>query len=237
MQLGSCQHCRWWCPTAVAQGHQHQQYRSVDCLWYVIKVHWHNKIYKIKHILSFTHYTLCGAVCFQFTHSPCDDWENIYTLFYHHHQMGSMNYYPLFKVRSWNNGVRCMSFYILMNLWYGRIASWDSLVLVVFAPNLALCHWNAASLHYHARYPTEDWHLAYMFSLVYFSIEVCLEGMFSHSVSTKRDPCVRVYSPLTLASPPHEKQNKIEQGVTQLSTWTKRGGFWLMHGSACIIGW
>ena len=25
-----------------------------------------------------------------------------------------MNYYPLFRVRSWNNGVRCMSFYILM---------------------------------------------------------------------------------------------------------------------------
>ena len=26
------------------------------------------------------HYTICGAVCFQFTHSPCDDWENIYIL-------------------------------------------------------------------------------------------------------------------------------------------------------------
>ena len=45
---------------------------------------------------------------------PDDDWENIYTLSYHHHQIGSMNYYPLFRVRSWNNGVRCMSFYILI---------------------------------------------------------------------------------------------------------------------------
>ena len=27
---------------------------------------------------------------------------------------GSMKYYPLFRVRSWNNGVRCMSLYILM---------------------------------------------------------------------------------------------------------------------------
>ena len=39
---------------------------------------------KIKHILSVIHYTIhytiCGAVCFQFTHSPCDDWENIYIL-------------------------------------------------------------------------------------------------------------------------------------------------------------
>ena len=40
--------------------------------------------------------------------------EYIYTLSYYHHQIGSMDYYPLFRVRSWNNGVRCMSFYILM---------------------------------------------------------------------------------------------------------------------------
>ena len=49
---------------------------------------------------------------------PCDDWENIYTLSYYHHQIESMNYYPLFRVRSWNNGVRCMSFYILMGVNY-----------------------------------------------------------------------------------------------------------------------
>ena len=103
---------------------------------------------KINHILSVIHYTICGAVCFQFTHFLRDDWENIYNLSYYHHQIGSMNYYPLFRVRSWNNGVRCMSFYILMNLWYGRIASWDIRVLVVFAPTLALCHWHAALLPY-----------------------------------------------------------------------------------------
>ena len=70
---------------------------------------------KIKHILSVIHYTSCGAVCFQFTDFSCDDWDNICTLSYYHHQIGSMNYYPLFRVRSWNNGVRCMSFYILMS--------------------------------------------------------------------------------------------------------------------------
>ena len=58
------------------------------------------KIEQIKHILSV-----------QFTHSHCDDWENIYTLFYHHHQIGSVNYYPLFRTRSWNNGVCCVSLY------------------------------------------------------------------------------------------------------------------------------
>ena len=71
---------------------------------------------EIKHILSVIHYTICGAVCFQFTHFLCDDWENIYTLSYYH-QIGSMNYYPLLRVRSWNNGMRCISFYILRVLW------------------------------------------------------------------------------------------------------------------------
>ena len=56
--------------------------------------------------------------------------------------------------------------------------------------------------YYYPRYPTDDWHIAYMFSLVYFSVEVCVEGVFLHSVSTRRDPCIRVYTPLTLA-PPH----------------------------------
>ena len=76
------------------------------------------RVCKIKHILSVIHYTIhyavCGAMCFQFPHSPWDDWENIYTLSYYHHQIGRMYYYPWFRVRSWNNGVRCMSFYILM---------------------------------------------------------------------------------------------------------------------------
>ena len=69
---------------------------------------------KNEHILSVIHYTIWGAVCFQFAHFPCDDWENIYTLSYYHNQIGSMNYYPLFRIRSWSNGVRCMSFYILI---------------------------------------------------------------------------------------------------------------------------
>ena len=38
------------------------------------------RVCKIKHILSVIHYTICGAVCFQFTHFSCDDWENRYIL-------------------------------------------------------------------------------------------------------------------------------------------------------------
>ena len=88
--------------------------------------------------------------------------------------------------------------------------------------------------HYcHARYPTDDWHLAYMFSLVYFSVEVCLVGVFSYSVSTWRDPCVRVYVPLTL--PPLSREKKIE-GVTRISTWAKRGGIWT-DAWVCLHYW
>ena len=33
---------------------------------------------KIKHIFSVFHYTIYGALCFQFTHFHCDDWDNIH---------------------------------------------------------------------------------------------------------------------------------------------------------------
>ena len=46
------------------------------------------------------------------------------------------------------------------------------------------------------------------FSLVYFSVEVCLGGVCPHSVSTRRDSCIRVYAPLTLASPLTKKKNR-----------------------------
>ena len=32
---------------------------------------------KIEHILSVIHYTIYGTVCFQFTHFPFDDWDNL----------------------------------------------------------------------------------------------------------------------------------------------------------------
>ena len=66
--------------------------------------------------------------------------------------------------------------------------------------------------YYHARYPTDDRHLAYMFSLVYFSVEVCLEGVFPHSVNTRQDSCVRVYASLTLAPPSRKKQKQNRTG-------------------------
>ena len=59
--------------------------------------------------------------------------------------------------------------------------------------------------------------------------------MFPHSVSTRRDPCVRIYAPLTLASPLTRKQNsnRVDPALFDPS----EGAFELTYGSACIIGW
>ena len=46
--------------------------------------------------------------------------EMIYTLSYYHHQIGSMNYYPLFRARSWNNSMSCMSIFVL---YYSEISN------------------------------------------------------------------------------------------------------------------
>ena len=63
---------------------------------------------RLSTFFSLIHCTIYGVVCLQFTYFPCDDWENM-------HLYECMNYYPLFRVRSWNNGMRCMSLYILIS--------------------------------------------------------------------------------------------------------------------------
>ena len=37
-------------------------------------------------------YNMWGCVYSVYPPTPCDDWENIYTLSYYHHQIGCMNY-------------------------------------------------------------------------------------------------------------------------------------------------
>ena len=61
--------------------------------------------------LSIVHYM---GLCVFSLPIPLMMTEKVYTLSYYHHQIGSMKCYPLFRVRSWNNGMRCMSLYILI---------------------------------------------------------------------------------------------------------------------------
>ena len=48
----------------------------------------------------FIFHAIYGAVCIQPTHFANDGCENIYTISYYHHQVGSMTHLPLFKVKS-----------------------------------------------------------------------------------------------------------------------------------------
>ena len=74
-----------------------------------------------------------------------------------------------------------------------------------------------------------------MFSLVYLSVEVCLVGMFPHSVRTRRDPCVRVYAPLTLASPLTRKHN-VNRGDPALYLNQARGHLNWRMGLPALLG-
>ena len=69
---------------------------------------------KIQSILSIIFHAIYGAVRIQLTHFSHDDCENTCTYSYYHHQIGRMANSPLFRVRSWNTDIRCMSFYILI---------------------------------------------------------------------------------------------------------------------------
>ena len=132
-----------------------------------------------------------------------DDCENICTLSYYHHVIGSMTHWLICHcLGSWNIGMCCRSFYILMNLWYGRIASWAIHVLVILLRIWSLV--TNMQLHYLARHPTDDWLLENMFSQVYFSVVVCQRWLYHHSVSSGLGSCVSFNAPHTTASPSRE---------------------------------
>ena len=90
---------------------------AVDLTYWTINqyffVFWHMQLYMSWYIRSFFGFTFLNILYF-FKYSCTNIFHrrSHYTLYFYH-QIGSMNYYPLFRVRSWNNGMRCMSFYIL----------------------------------------------------------------------------------------------------------------------------
>ena len=67
---------------------------------------------KIKSVLSVISHATYEALCIQLSHFSNADFENMCTWSYYH-QIGSMTHLPLFRVKSWNNNMRCRSFYIL----------------------------------------------------------------------------------------------------------------------------
>ena len=77
-----------------------QTYLKTLDLWNVCQIYFVECVSKIKHIISIILYTIYEFLCFQFTCFPVVMIEKVYTCYYH--QIGSMNYYPLFRIRSWN---------------------------------------------------------------------------------------------------------------------------------------
>ena len=75
--------------------------------------------------------------------------------------------------------------------------------------------------YYHARYPTDNWHLAYMFSLVYFSVYVCLVGVFPHSASTRRGSMCQGLCTPHAGFPPHENTTRAPRALVYIWHWLK----------------
>ena len=69
---------------------------------------------KITSILSTSFLAIYGDVRIQLTNFSYDEFDNICTSFYYHHHIGSMTHLPSFRVKSWNNVMHCMHFYILI---------------------------------------------------------------------------------------------------------------------------
>ena len=73
-------------------------------------------VYDYKSILLIIFHAIDEAVYIQLTKFSCDDCENTCTSSFYHHQIGSMNHLPLFRARSWNTCMCCVSFYVLIYL-------------------------------------------------------------------------------------------------------------------------
>ena len=78
--------------------------------------------------------------------------------------------------------------------------------------------------HYHiARYPTDDWHLANIFSLVHLSVVVCLRGLYHYSGTCSSWPGICVAPP---HRPPPPRVNTKCKGLgdIQLPIYAGLGG-------------
>ena len=93
---------------------------------------------KIRSVLSIVlFHAIYEAVWILFTHFTYDDCKKTCAWSYYHHQIGRITHLPLFRDRSWNNNMRCMSsskwlwrkpclyamtcFFLICKFWYPRL--------------------------------------------------------------------------------------------------------------------
>ena len=98
----------------ITPSHYHHCANLSEDIEHACQIYFVECVSKIKQIFSVIHYTIYMGLCVFSLPINLVMIRRIYTLSYHHHQIGIMNYYPLFRVRSWNNGMCSMSLYILI---------------------------------------------------------------------------------------------------------------------------
>ena len=154
-----------------------------------LRIYFVECVSKIKHILSVIHYTICGAVCFQFINFPCGDWENIYTLSYYHNQIGSMSYYPLIKL-----GHEAMVSAVCLSIFLGNY-------LFIFCrtkhfPQIQLCtHLSINTKLENIILTLQFWKWMHVFIAV-ISCKICIIML----LALKRESTNQLWIPITKAS-------------------------------------
>ena len=150
------------------------------------------------------------AMCFRFTQFPRHR-ENVYTLPCYHHQIGSMNYYPLFRVRSWNNGMRCMSLYSYQRIMNASAFRNDTCRYAYMLP----IHVVDISLilnirNYEFRQTLREFHMAFMHLLFYeATIGVGIDHVFAPGTVFGRATTHEWSRPSLPTSSTHAREGKL----------------------------
>ena len=94
------------------------------------------------------------------------------------YQIGNMNHWSLFWVRSWNNNIRCLFSYVLANWWLGWIISWDIACPVGFTESGPLSLTCSVATLLRTRLTTDTQQIC--FHLYTFHLLCAWEGWYPH---------------------------------------------------------
>ena len=186
----------------------------------------------------FIYHTICWAVRFQFTDLFCDDWENIYILCL---IIIKSEVWTITHCLGWGHETMMCAVCLSIFLWMCDMAE---LLRGAFVPWWYLPRiWpsvTAVQHYYHARYPTEDWHIC--FHWYSFPSKCVWKACFPILLAQGEIPASEYMYPLRCPPPPPppppppHKKKKSKRGWPGSPLQPSEGAFQLTHVSACIIG-
>ena len=105
----------WWSYSFVCALHYFttiimQSYLKILSFYMLVMFILSSECPRLSRFAQLSFHTTHGAVCIQLTHSSCGDCGIKCSLSFYYHQIGSMTHLALFRVESWNNRMRCISF-------------------------------------------------------------------------------------------------------------------------------